>query len=79
MDSLDEPAPGTYDICAVCGWENDLVQFDDPDFRGGANRESLREAQAQWLQSREASVVKNTGRLELSGRVYQRDPNWRPI
>ena len=56
MDSLDEPAPGTYDICAVCGWEDDLVQFHDPDFRGGANRESLREAQAQLLQSSNASA-----------------------
>lgn len=39
----DEP-PGTYEICEACGWEDDFVQFRDPDYRGGANRQSLREA-----------------------------------
>jgi hypothetical protein len=27
----------------MCGWEDDPVQFDDPDYRGGANADSLRE------------------------------------
>ena len=29
-----------YDICAVCGWQNDPIQNDHPDMRGGANKES---------------------------------------
>ena len=42
--TLDRPPPGTHDICRVCRWEDDRVQFRDPDYRGGANTISLREA-----------------------------------
>lgn len=41
--TLDEQPPGTYEICGICGWEDDLVQFEDPDYRGGANDPSLNE------------------------------------
>ena len=44
--TLDERPPGTYEICRVCGWEDDPVQFADPDYRGGANTDSLREHRA---------------------------------
>ena len=46
--TLDEPPPGTYDICDACGWEDDGIQFDDPEYRGGANEESLADARARW-------------------------------
>jgi Cysteine-rich CPCC len=45
---LDEEPPGTYDICNECGWEDDPVQFNDPEYRGGANSESLREARENY-------------------------------
>jgi len=35
----------SYDICPVCFWEDDPVQFENPDWEGGANRPSLRQAQ----------------------------------
>jgi len=38
-----------FDVCEMCGWENDGVQFDDPNYRGGANRLSLNEAKAEWV------------------------------
>ncbi len=41
---LDEPPPGMWLICEICGWEDDPVQFDDIDYAGGANRVSLRQA-----------------------------------
>jgi hypothetical protein len=41
--TLDEAPPGTHAICEVCRWEDDRVQFRDPDYPGGANRVSLRE------------------------------------
>jgi hypothetical protein len=44
--TLEEKPPGTYEICRVCGWEDDPVQFNDPDYHEGANGESLREARA---------------------------------
>jgi cysteine-rich CPCC protein len=42
--TLDEPPTGTFQICAVCGWEEDNVQYEDPDYEGGANRIGLLEA-----------------------------------
>ncbi len=33
-----------FDICPICGWENDLNQLWKPDFSGGANEMSLNEA-----------------------------------
>ena len=38
---------GAYEICDVCGWEDDPVQSADPEFEGGANNESLNEARAR--------------------------------
>ena len=37
-----------YDVCDGCGWENDPLQHDEPDLRGGANRMSLNEAKAAY-------------------------------
>lgn len=37
-----------YDICDVCGWENDPVQLANPTLSGGANHESLQEARKAW-------------------------------
>ncbi len=42
--TLSEQPPGTYEVCQVCGWEDDDVQYQDPDFSGGANFLSLNQA-----------------------------------
>lgn len=34
----------SYDICNVCYWENDGLQFENPDMEGGANDVSLNQA-----------------------------------
>ncbi|MDR5818824.1 MULTISPECIES: CPCC family cysteine-rich protein [unclassified Caballeronia] len=47
-DSVTLSDRGNYEICAVCGWEDDPVQSDDPTFAGGANQSSLNEARALW-------------------------------
>ena len=47
--TLEEEPPGTFEICPVCFWEDDQVQFRDPDFAGGANSVSLNEARATFL------------------------------
>ena len=39
----DKPS-GTFDICPVCGWEDDEVQLQDPNYTGGANIVSLEQA-----------------------------------
>jgi hypothetical protein len=46
--TLDEEPPGTFAICPVCFWEDDNLQFEDPDYKGGANEESLHEAQKKF-------------------------------
>ena len=38
----------SYDICPVCFWENDNVQYNDPDFYGGANNLSLNDYKKRW-------------------------------
>lgn len=48
--TLPEEPPGTFFICPVCSWEDDRVQFRDPDYVGGANRESLRQARTRFEQ-----------------------------
>ncbi|WP_342543174.1 CPCC family cysteine-rich protein [Paenisporosarcina sp. FSL H8-0542] len=47
--TLDEEPPGSFDICEICYWEDDNVQFDDPDFEGGANEVSLRQGQRNFI------------------------------
>lgn len=46
--TLDEPPPGSFECCPVCGWEDDNVQYDDPDYAGGANSVSLNTARANY-------------------------------
>jgi hypothetical protein len=38
-----------YEVCPVCGWEDDPAQAIDPEFAGGANRFSLNAARSAWL------------------------------
>jgi hypothetical protein len=46
--TLEERAPGTFAICPVCFWEDDDVQFHDPDLEGGANAVSLTRARENF-------------------------------
>ncbi len=76
--TLDEEPPGTYDICEICYWEDDGVQFDDPDYTGGANIPSLRQAQKNFIvfgaceEDCIESVKKTTEKDE-------KDHNWKPL
>ena len=50
-----------FEICPVCGWEDDGIQRDDPDYDGGANDLSLNQYREkyesgwrpEWLESDE--------------------------
>ena len=59
----------SYEICDVCGWEDDEIQFDDPNYRGGANSESLIEAQKNFLRYH-ANDEEN--------KYYEKDDTWKP-
>ena len=63
--------PGSYDICPICGWEDDDVQLRYPTMGGGANGPCLAESQRNALL-----------RVPLGTSVhssYCRDPEWRPL
>ena len=47
--TLTESPPGSFEICPVCGWEDDDAQFRDRQYAGGANPVSLAQAQANFL------------------------------
>lgn len=46
--TLSEKPPGTFLICPVCYWEDDEIQFNDPLYEGGANKESLKQARENF-------------------------------
>jgi len=46
----DQP-PGSYSICPVCTWEDDIIQLRWPDYSGGANGPSLIAAQSSFFGS----------------------------
>ena len=46
--TLSEGTHETFEICPICNWEDDDVQFKNPDFQGGANSESLNEAKRNY-------------------------------
>lgn len=73
--TLKERQGGTYNICEVCFWEDDPIQFDDPDYEGGANRVSLRQAQKNFQEygACERNVIKSVRRPSID---ELRDSNW---
>jgi hypothetical protein len=40
--------PGSYCICSECGWEDDNLQYLDPNYEGGANNVSLNQAKENF-------------------------------
>jgi hypothetical protein len=38
-----------FDVCPLCGREDDSVQSNDPNYNGGANWLSLNQAKANWM------------------------------
>ena len=62
---------GSYAICPVCDWEDDPVQLANPASAGGANAESLAEAQGSVLTKYPVGVELAEG--------YRRSTKWRPL
>lgn len=43
-----QPASGSFIICAVCWWEDDPIQLEDPGYAGGANERNLNQARESY-------------------------------
>jgi hypothetical protein len=74
---FSEPA-GSYDICPICFWEDDLVQLAFPDMAGGANKVFLIEAQNNFIKFG-ASEQRFKGNVRNASAGDNRDESWRPI
>ena len=47
-NTLYEKPPGTFEICPICNWEDDVVQYNDPTYAGGANEMCLNDARRKY-------------------------------
>lgn len=46
--TLNEQPPGTYEICSICFWEDDYLQYNNEDYQEGANNVSLKNAKINY-------------------------------
>ena len=76
--TLDDISPGSHLICEICFWEDDPVQFEDPDFAGGANTVSLRQAQRNYA-SIGCTEERFFSHVRPPSRKDNRDPEWIPL
>jgi uncharacterized Zn finger protein (UPF0148 family) len=67
---FEEPI-GSYDICPICGWEDDHVQLKHPTLIGGANKNSLYERQQTWIKKMPLDVKEY--------KDFKRADKWRPL
>ncbi|WP_460012343.1 CPCC family cysteine-rich protein [Lysinibacillus sp. CTST325] len=62
-------------LCKVCYWEDDFVQNENPDFEGGANEVSLRQAQKNF-KIYGASEERFKDRVVEPSLEYEKDENF---
>ncbi|TAP43909.1 CPCC family cysteine-rich protein [Arthrobacter sp. S39] len=65
--------PGSYEICPVCGWEDDIVQLRFPTM-GGANAPLIK---CQDAYAHPPAWNRPLATPEQEG--FVRDPDWRPL
>jgi hypothetical protein len=63
---MQDPNPGSFELCPICWWEDDSVQFEDQDYEGGANEPSLRQARLNFSKH---------GAIRPEDKMHVRPPN----
>ena len=53
-----------FEICPVCGWEDDAIQREAPDYDGGANPISLNQAIEAYKNNKSSKNTSFQGRFE---------------
>lgn len=76
-DVFGEP-PGSYDICPICFWEDDIVQLAFPDLAGGANKCSLIDGQHNFA-AFGACELRIKSHVRAPKKSETRNPAWRPL
>ncbi|MES2205574.1 MAG: CPCC family cysteine-rich protein [Pseudomonadota bacterium] len=73
--SVFENFPGSYDICPICFWEDDITQLFYPEIEGGTNDVSLIAAQVNFFQfgAAERRLTKKVRQLTTN---FNKDPLW---
>ena len=66
-----EDCYGSFAICPICDWEDDGVQLANPTSAGGANSESLAQAQQNAVSRFPLGVEVASG--------FRRGTSWRPL
>jgi hypothetical protein len=76
--TFDKKPPGTYEICKICFWEDNSFQYHNPDFKGGTNEVSLREAQTNFIKIG-ASRKRFLNYVHKPTKNDVKDPSWQPL
>ncbi|MEY9974740.1 hypothetical protein ABH966_005157 [Lysinibacillus sp. RC46] len=77
--TLAEGTLDSYEICKVCYWEDDFVQNEDPDFEGGANEVSLKQAQRNFKIYGASEERFKDSVVEPSLGGYEKDENFKSL
>jgi len=48
--------PHSFEICVICGWQDDDLQNYEKDFEGGANDLSFNQYKSVWLKHKESII-----------------------
>lgn len=75
--TLPEPK-GSYGICPICFWEDDIIQNQSPFYCGGANKISLYQAQCNFTLFR-VSSLDYQGDVRAITETDEFDKLWKPV
>jgi len=69
--TIKDETYGSYQVCEICGWEDDMVQLANPCSGRGANYASLYKNQSQSVEFLPLNIKKHKG--------INRSEKWRPL